>query len=725
MTATPPRVAGAGASLRDALRPDLSAIAPWAGLLRALPVVVMVAIGMGLGQPRLALTLGVGANFVATASLVGATRVRAGLLFVDAFGLGLATFVGSASASKETLHLLLLALWSFLAGLLVAGGLGPSTAGVQSVIAFVVFGRFVDSAGPALGLGGLVTLGASVEALVLVVLRLPPTLRAQRRAVAAAYRSLAALALDLGSDTPTPVGNALDGAEAALSVAGLFGRTDLRVLRALVAEGWRMRVELGALRGLRRRLAGTRPEEALDAPLRAASAALEEIADALAHRRLQTGAGASATDSGRLGPHTPVSPEPLFGQWSTHFGALGGQLRAARKLADDAHRQVVVGRKLDWPQHRRGASTARPQPRELLGRALHVGPAALRHAVRLAVAVPTGELVGRALGFPRSYWVAFAVAVVLKPDYSSLFRSGLGRMLGTVLGGTAAALIVGGLRPGAAAVVALVAFTGWAAYSVWSASFAAAMAFMTALVLILLSTTQADTLATALDRLVDTLTGGALALGVYLLWPTWSRLDAQRALASLIDAEAHYLGSVLGALELEEVNGKSLAVAARATRLAFSGAEAAVRRSLSEPRPQRIDARTGAGTLAITRRLIEVTHSLRIAAQEGLRVEQSHELADFAEAVGRSLESSGEALAERAPPPAGGDLRARYGRLRTELGAQGMSDVLALQFDEVVDATNSLEALVAAAPQPAHEAPAPRRWLEGRHEGGSRAARTE
>src|SRR5487761_2532841 len=166
----------ARAIARDSLRIDFARATPIAALVRTAPVVVLVAIGLGFHNPRSALTLGVGANLVAMVSLSGTSRVRISVLALDVVGLALATFVGSSTASNSALHLVVLMLWCFSAGMLVLFGISAATAGVQSVIAFVVFGRFVDDPVSALGLAGFVASGAAIEGLVVLFLHLPPTL---------------------------------------------------------------------------------------------------------------------------------------------------------------------------------------------------------------------------------------------------------------------------------------------------------------------------------------------------------------------------------------------------------------------------------------------------------------------------------------------------------------------------------------------------------------------
>ena len=239
-----------------------------------------------------------------------------------------------------------------------------------------------------------------------------------------------------------------------------------------------------------------------------------------------------------------------------------------------------------------------------------------------AIAVPGALLIADALDLPRGYWVAFSVAVVLKPDYSSLFRRGLARGVGTIFGATAAALIVSGLQPSRVVLIGLVALCAWAGYSLWQASFAVAIGFITALVLVLLSTTQANPLSTATDRLLDTVIGGAIALGIYVLWPTWSTTDAYGALSTLVRAQSEYLDAVLQSVQgMPEVRF-TLPDRARRARLAWASAEASIGRSMDEPATHRLDLDFAHGVLAAARRVIESTHSLRVASERGITVDQ-------------------------------------------------------------------------------------------------------
>jgi uncharacterized membrane protein YccC len=324
---------------------------------------------------------------------------------------------------------------------------------------------------------------------------------------------------------------------------------------------------------------------------------------------------------------------------------------------------------------------------------------AFRHAVRLAVAVPASELIARALHLPRPYWVPFTVVVVLKADYSTLFRRGLGRVIGTVAGATFAALIVGGLHPGEIASVAFVGGVAWASYSLWQSNFALSTAFTTALILVLLSATQVDTLSTALDRLIDTVLGGAIALGVYVVWPTWSTAGARASLAVLGRAIAAYLlGTVAlvgGDVEIQgEISGL-----ARSARVAWGQAEAAVGRSLDEPKQHRIDAEFANGALAASRRVIQALHSLRLEAQRGVTVEPFEALHALAHVFAERLDLVARVLDGDADPEGLGPsraLRQEFAPVAATLERNEAPRAIALQLDEIVDAINTLSGVVAS-----------------------------
>jgi uncharacterized membrane protein YccC len=223
-----------------------------------------------------------------------------------------------------------------------------------------------------------------------------------------------------------------------------------------------------------------------------------------------------------------------------------------------AARAVRHGVRLAWdvvgdPEERAGAAVARPQEdlrsrlHDLADRTL-ASPGSRAFAVRLALCMSIGEVVRQNLPFPRPYWVLLTVAIVLKPDFGSVFTRAVQRGVGTLLGvviGSVLLLVLprnGWILLAMAAACAVLPWARGANYGVFSV-------FLTPLVIFLLDLAVPGGKGLVVARLVDTLIGCAIVLLVgYLLWPqTWrAPLDeALRTAALALDAfvDAAFTGS--------------------------------------------------------------------------------------------------------------------------------------------------------------------------------------
>ena len=297
-------------------------------------------------------------------------------------------------------------------------------------------------------------------------------------------------------------------------------------------------------------------------------------------------------------------------------------------------------------------------------------------------------LIGSLLSLPRSYWLPFAVAVILKPDYSTLVKRGLGRVIGTMIGATLAAVLVSELRPDLAMTVALVALIGWIAYSTWAASFSVAIGFVTAMVLVLLSTSTTDTLGTATDRLIDISLGGAIAVLTYLVWPTSPRAGVSAAQSGLFVALRDYLSVVIDLVETKPVEPDEVSQCSRSVRMAWAKAEAAVGRSVEEPAATRIDPSEGRSLLATTMRILRAIHAMRIEAERGATVPAFDELETLTAACLDSLEGLGHWFSSETLAPLT-SLRPLYRAAEKALIAADAPASIASHFDELVNAINT------------------------------------
>jgi uncharacterized membrane protein YccC len=678
---------------------DLRLLTPVVGAITALPVVAVFVFGLSIGNTRAAISMAVGANLIAIVSLVGAPRLSIGLAVTDAFAMGLAVFVGSATGPYLWLHSLVLIPWCFAAGMLVAFGKTQGAIGTQAIIAFVVLGRFSGTPIDALGLGGLVTIGALVEVVALFVLRLPPSLRYQRGRLADGFEALAELARRDPNSSTHDVATTLDDAQGTLSAPSLFGRTDVRDLRALLDQGRRMRFELTTLNGLRVRIPSDDPSSAraaISACLLGAAATLEGISAGLRRPIQSTTWQEEATKfrddldrlEGELRGENSDS-EVLARQCLAYLAALGGQLRAAGSLMEKT--RSSVGRRA-WRPHL--AKRQGSDPRDFRGdlevvRAnLRRDSPAFRHGVRLAIAVPASLALASWLSLPRGYWLAFAVAVILKPDYSTLFNQGLGRVVGTLVGATVAAVLMSEIHPDLIVTAVLVALMAWAVYSTWAASFSVAMGFVTALILILLSTSLHDTVGTALDRLIDVTLGAVIAFVVYLVWPTSPKAGVEQAQSTLFSSLRDYLATVLDLVESKEVDRTAAQARSKSVRLAWANAEAAVDRSIQEPASTRLDPSQSRGQLAAAQRILRATQALWIDADRGATVDGFVELDGLGQGLVTGLDNLAEAFSGDETKPMPG-LRELYRRVEQPLRQRNVAASIGLHLDELVNAIDT------------------------------------
>ncbi len=691
-------------AVRDALQFDRRAVSVQGGLLAAIPVAAVLALGTVVWSSVAGVTMGAGAMLVGIAWRVGGGRPPLALLATDATVMATSTFVGCLTGSIPWLHFGLLAVWALAGGLLVALGNRGGVIGTQAMISFVVFGRFSQPAAASLALAGLVLAGGFAQVIFQAVVRWPTPLRWQRAATANAYRALAGLARGSVDTSTLPVAQALDEAQASLSSLTLFGDPALMTLRSLVNEGLRMRIQLSTIHALMSRLpradrdGGAAPARGGARILELAAAGLDLAARAIEGDR--TAAAELPAHMDRLSSDTAehaLEPDVSGLALSRRLAGLAGQLRAVGALA------VSAGEGSGLRERRPRGRTSRPFGQLQADLAVLRANASLkspagRHAVRLAVVVLLAELLSRHLPLSRSYWMVVAAATTLRPEFGATFTRGAERAGGTALGVGLAGAIAVALHPSGAATVVLVGVLAWAGYAVFPASFALGFAFITAVVVFLLNAIAPDTLATAWARLLDTLVGGTLGLLAYALWPTWSFVSARQSLADLVAAERVYIKAILAVIadgrRAEDQEMRSLS---RRVRLTRTTTEASVARSLSEPATRRIDAEQSQGSLAATRRLVLAAHILRLDAQEerGRRPLPALEplAADLDSLLGTVDATLRAGPDGPAPPTALPDLRADYEQLERAAPNDPDSAAMLIELDEIVDAANGLAAL--------------------------------
>ena len=190
---------------------------------------------------------------------------------------------------------------------------------------------------------------------------------------------------------------------------------------------------------------------------------------------------------------------------------------------------------------------ARAMPRPI-GKAPDGAPLGtlLRHAARVATVVAIAYLITRWCALPYGYWATMAVVVVMQPQAATTLPRMLERMLGSVLGGAAAAALA--MLLVAPWQLALVVFPLAAAtIALRAVSYTLFVLFLTPLVVLVAELiAPGHGMGLAVTRATNNLLGSLLAFaGARILWPEPATPSFVDQLASAVEANLRYAAAVL------------------------------------------------------------------------------------------------------------------------------------------------------------------------------------
>ncbi|HEX7105179.1 MAG TPA: FUSC family protein [Acidothermaceae bacterium] len=716
--------------VRDALRFDPSGLIFLDPVRMTVGTMIPLIVGFLAGSWATGAAAAGGALSVGIASVVPSTRPRYALLASTAGGMAVGTFIGCATSSHPVVHVVAGALLAFAGGLLVAVQPNFTGAGINTLVAFLVYGRF--SAPPLISLrtAGFVALGGLLQLALVVVSRRRPRAGRALNGLSLAYRELAALAADLRvTSSSLPAAQAIDAAGVDLEFS--LHTTGGEAWTSLAGEAHRVRLELLSLASARssfERSDDDRSALLADVGTRTADF-LECVAASLRQAELSPGCD-DALDRleravGRLEAHgvstrIPFSDDGGGGGFvavraSTAARAIAGQLRAIAALLPDAvsvaapPARPIAALRSATRVSRRGVHGAEVIAQRMLA---NITPRsdAFTHALRLAVVVMIATAVAHVVGLGRGYWLALTTVLILRPEFATTFTRGVARATGTLLGVAIATGIAVATSPHGWSLVVFVACSVWLCGALFNASYVLFSIAVTGVVVFLLEGIDRNPVGTGEDRLLSTVLGAALALLSYAVWPTWGKRPAAEALADLAAATHRYVTAVLRAYldpAAAAANPAALSALSRAVRLARTNSEAALDRSLADPRARQLHAQTTASLLAALRRVSITAHTMRLRRPDdarALRELAGRELAALTRSVDVELGGVAARLrfgrVTRRHEPLRDLHRALFDAVAQGAEATGSMDptcaLVVAETDELVDAVNSLTAVIAA-----------------------------
>ncbi|MCW2696607.1 MAG: conserved rane protein of unknown function [Modestobacter sp.] len=199
--------------------------------------------------------------------------------------------------------------------------------------------------------------------------------------------------------------------------------------------------------------------------------------------------------------------------------------------------------------------------------------------VRLVLCMTVAEVARQTLPLDRPYWVLLTVAIVLKPDYGSVFTRAVQRGAGTVLGVLLGSLLLTSLPRDGWVLVAMAVSAGalpWAR----AANFGLFAVFQTPLIILLLDLAVPSGAGLVGARLIDTLVGcGIVLVFGYLLWPQTWRAPLDDALRGAALALDRFIDAAFTA------SPEDTRRARRASYRALTELQTQLQRRLAEPPP--------------------------------------------------------------------------------------------------------------------------------------------
>ncbi|HEX3672463.1 MAG TPA: FUSC family protein [Candidatus Cybelea sp.] len=502
---------------RTAVTFDRSALEPGYALRCTAGVAIPLLVAAAAGRPALGVPAAIGAFITGFTSLQGIYRTRLAAILAAALGMAATSFVGSVAGHSTTGIVLATAIAGYACA--TVGQIGPAAATValNSVIAFVLFSSQPLAPVAASLDSALVFAGGLIQAALLLLAWPAERGAAERGALAAVYRDLAAYARQIADRSPViPPITPFATARQVLADPQPFARSaELARFNRLLEDSEVIRRRLGALAAL--------PDHARSYSAKAANAIaahLDATADVLTGAKDDT----VALDQSEF--DDVLAPAGL------------ADLAAHARDAAEAATMLATGRLPRFSL----VSKVRPAP-YVRDRIDWLSRDSFRFAIVLAAAM----VAGRYFAADRGYWIPLTAAIVLKPDFQTTFLRGFARIGGTLVGAVIASLVMIVARGHPAIELGGIIAAAAAAYVTFNPNYALFTVAITSFVVLVLGMRGLPGTTTVDARLLDTLAGGALAMVGYLVFPSWEYKRTRALLADLLDAQRGLADAILRA----------------------------------------------------------------------------------------------------------------------------------------------------------------------------------
>lgn len=552
----------------------------------AIGLVVTLVLAMVFLSPSAALVGGMGAVAVAVADRPGLDVTKAPRMLWTVIGAAVAAFVGALLGGHTSTEIAAVSIAAFCIGVLSAYGAGSLQSGVASILVLLIAATQSENFAGSLGFAGVVIIAGVLQTILSLSAAPAPARNPDGHALDRVFRELAAYVRVPDNRGEVPAAMALTQVHAYQQAFAVYRSPADR--EPLLESVHRLQSEVMAFVDATQRFLDTQPElydrwalarralaESLEGSghLLVGATALTSVEASIAQARSQLTTMAGELES---------ADSRQIGSWRKLARELLAHLDAAALLADSQREDRIGGmapRALIGVMRDRGRATV-----QLVRLNVRARSPMLRHAIRLTIAVVIASIVPVVLDLPHWYWSPLAVLIVLRPYASDaihrMWESWLGLIVGLVVG-TVIAVVFHESTWAMIAIIGLFLFLQ-RLYGASNVGFG--MTMIAAMVVGLLALAHSSADDALLDRALNIVIGGAIAVGIHFVWPSWERLRTRDLIAECMDRYRDVFAMVVpGAIGRTQSEFRVVMLRRTIARAARASAEESLRRQGNEP----------------------------------------------------------------------------------------------------------------------------------------------
>jgi uncharacterized membrane protein YccC len=261
-----------------------------------------------------------------------------------------------------------------------------------------------------------------------------------------------------------------------------------------------------------------------------------------------------------------------------------------------------------------------------------------KHSLRLTVTVLVGFGIGILFPFQNAYWILLTITVIMRPGYTLTKQRSKHRLYGTLIGAAVAvAVVIITQNEYIYGILAVAAFI--MGFALVQKNYKSSAVFITLNIVLVYALLKSDPLDAIQFRVLDTLTGAALAFVANLFfWPSWQFLNIREFITASIQANRDFLKEVENFYQEKNHADPSYKLCRKSAFLAIGNLSAAFQRMSQEPKQQQKDLDKIYEVVMLNNTFLSLTASLGTYIRNNKTTEASQHFADYMASIIANLD---------------------------------------------------------------------------------------